>query len=143
MYLLDINVLLALCDEAHEFHEIAWAWFTPRRVKGWITCPLTENGFLRILGHPAHPSRMGSLGAAREILEDLCESEGHQFWPDEVSVRNRSQFPELAQATSKTLTDLYLLGLAAVKKGRFATFDRRVNASVVVGGSTALEVIAV
>jgi toxin-antitoxin system PIN domain toxin len=141
VYLLDINVLLALCDEAHEFHEAAWAWFMPRRAKGWVTCPLTENGFLRILGHPAHPSRLGSLGAAREILEGLCQSEGHRFWADEVSVRDRSRFPELAQATSKTLTDVYLLGLAAMKKAHFATFDRRVNAGIVTGGSRALEVI--
>ena len=141
MYLLDINVLLALCDEAHEFHEAAWTWFMPRRAEGWVTCPLTENGFLRILGHPAHPARLGSLEAAREILDGLCQSEGHRFWADEASVRNRSQFPELAQVTSKTLTDAYLLGLAAMKKGRFATFDRRINAGVVTGGSRALEVI--
>lgn len=141
MYLLDINVLLALCDEAHEFHEAAWAWFTPRRAKGWATCPLTENGFLRILSHPAHPSRLGSVSAAREILEGLCQSEGHRFWADEVSVRDRSQFPELAQATPRTLPDMYLLGLAAMKKARFATFDRRVAAGLVTGGSRALEVI--
>ena len=141
MYLLDINVLLALCDEAHEFHEAAWTWFRPRRAQGWVTCPLTENGFLRILGHPAHPARLGSLEAAREILDGLCQSAGHRFWADEVSVRDRSWFLELAQATSKTLTDAYLLGLAAMKKGCFATFDRRVNVDVVTGGSRALEVI--
>ena len=103
---------------------------------------MTENGFLRILGHPAHPSRLGSLEGAREILDGLCQSEGHRFWADEVSVRNRSQFPELAQVTPKTLTDVYLLGLAAMKKARFATFDRRVNARIVMGGSHALEVIS-
>ncbi|MBV9491965.1 MAG: VapC toxin family PIN domain ribonuclease [Verrucomicrobia bacterium] len=143
MYLLDINVLLALCDEAHEFHEAAWVWFAPRRAAGWATCPLTENGFLRILGHPAHPARLGSLGAAREILAGLCQGQGHRFWPDEVSILDRTQFPELAAVTSKALTDLYLVGLAALKKARFATFDRRVNASVVTGGPQALEVISV
>jgi hypothetical protein len=39
------------------------------------------------------------------------------------------------------LTDLYLLGLAAMKEARFATFDRRVNVGIVTGGSRALEVI--
>ena len=51
-----------LREEAHEFHEAAWAWFTPRRAKGWVTCPLTENSFLRILGRPCTPISAGFPG---------------------------------------------------------------------------------
>jgi toxin-antitoxin system PIN domain toxin len=142
MHLLDINVLIALCDEAHEFHEPAWKWFQPRYAKGWVTCPLTENGFIRILGHPAHPAGVGSMEAAREILEQFCRGNGHHFWPDESTLRDRRLFPSLATAGSKMLSDIYLLGLAASKKATFSTFDRRVEAGLVRNGEAALEVIA-
>ncbi len=142
MYLLDINVLLALCDEEHEFHERAWTWYAPRRAAAWATCPLTENGFVRILGHPAHPAWLGSLAAAREVLDGLCDGGGHRFWPDAVTLRDRRLFSQMRQVTSKALTDLYLLGLAAAKKARFATFDRRIDGGLVRGGPMAYELIA-
>ena len=142
MQLLDINVLLALCDEAHEFHETAWTWFAPRQPKGWATCPLTENGFVRIFGHPAHLTGPGSIGEARVLLEKLCRGKGHEFWADDVSLTDRGIFLELSRASSRALTDLYLLGLAASKHGRFATFDRKIAAHFVRDGLQALEVIA-
>jgi uncharacterized protein len=42
--LLDVNVLIALIDPAHEFHGSAHAWFKRNRQNGWATCPITENG---------------------------------------------------------------------------------------------------
>jgi len=139
--LLDINVLLALADEGHEFHDAAWRWFPSARRDGWATCPLTENGFVRILGHPGHPSGLGSVAAARNVLESLCGAAGHSFWPDHLSLRNRRQFPQLDAAGAKTLTDLYLLALAGAKNGRFVTFDRRIPAKMVTGGAKALHVL--
>jgi toxin-antitoxin system PIN domain toxin len=143
MHLLDINVLLALCDEAHEFHEPAWTWFAPHRPGGWATCPLTENGFVRIFGHPAHPTGPGSVNEARALLEKLCQGKGHQFWADDASLTDRGIFAELSGVGTRALTDLYLLGLAASKSGRFATFDRKIAVQCVRGGMQSLEVIAV
>ena len=50
--LLDVNVLIALIDPAHEFHAPAHFWFQQNRKHGWATCPITENGCLRILSKP-------------------------------------------------------------------------------------------
>ena len=50
-FLLDINVLIALIDPAHVQHDRAHRWFAGRGQKAWATCPLTENGVLRIVGN--------------------------------------------------------------------------------------------
>ena len=46
--LLDVNVLIALFSPGHVHHETAHDWFADHRHHGWATCPLTENGFLRV-----------------------------------------------------------------------------------------------
>ena len=35
--------------------KVAQSFFTLKKQDGWATCPLTENAFLRILGHPSIP----------------------------------------------------------------------------------------
>jgi predicted nucleic acid-binding protein len=52
-YLLDVNLLLALTDPMHIHHESAYRWFAGKGQKAWATCPLTENGFVRIASYPA------------------------------------------------------------------------------------------
>src|SRR5260370_41922305 len=52
--LLDVNVPIALMDPAHEFHAAAHAWFQQNRQHGWATCPITEDGCLRILNRSFH-----------------------------------------------------------------------------------------
>ena len=134
--LLDVNVLIALSDEAHDFHERAVAWFSRDPQRAWSTCPITENGFVRILGHRNYPAFPGGTSAAREMLASLCLLPGHQFWPDSVSVRDRAALPVLP--ASRHLTDCYLLALAIERRGRFVTLDHAVDASKVRGGGKAL-----
>ncbi len=50
--LLDVNVLMALFDAEHIHHEAAHDWFSDARAHGWATCPLTENGFVRLMCNP-------------------------------------------------------------------------------------------
>ena len=143
MVLLDLNVLLALCDEAHEFYPAAWNWFEKGAVRGWATCPLTENGFIRIFGHAGHPTGPGSVYEAWKILSAMCAVEGHHFWPDSITLRDRALFSTLEGIGSRGLTDLYLLGLAARQRGQFATFDQHIHAALVKGGSEALNLVPV
>lgn len=49
MTLLDVNVLLALVDPLHAHHERAKHFFVNRHPAAWATCPIVENGFLRVL----------------------------------------------------------------------------------------------
>ena len=68
--LLDINVLVALFDPDHVHHELAHDWFADNRTRGWATCPITENGFGRVLSNPASggsaPGVSRRAGAARD-----------------------------------------------------------------------------
>ncbi len=55
-FLLDVNVLIALVDPAHVQHEQAHDWFARVGQRAFATCPITENGLLRIVGHPKYPN---------------------------------------------------------------------------------------
>ncbi|HWJ56793.1 MAG TPA: hypothetical protein VNR90_11235, partial [Vicinamibacterales bacterium] len=50
--LLDVNLLVALFDPDHVHHDISHDWFAEQRGVGWATCPLTENGLVRVLSSP-------------------------------------------------------------------------------------------
>jgi uncharacterized protein len=131
--LLDVNLLVALFDPDHVHHELAHDWFADNRADGWATCPMTENGFLRVLSNPAYGG--GVTGAARlaEFLASFCSSGHHQFWPDSVSLRDRKVFDLSLVGGHRHLTDVYLLGLARKMNGRLATFDRGIPRKVVIG----------
>ena len=74
------------------------------------------------------------------MLRRMCSLETHQFWPDEVSIRDL--LPPDAALTPSQLTDLYLLGLAVHRGGKLATLDHRLAASAIREGPEALELIA-
>ncbi len=139
-FLLDVNVLIALTDSLHEHHRRATEWFESDPHRPWATCPLTENGFVRILGHHKYPNFAGDTSVAREVLEKLCLLPGHQFWPDDLSLRDRAKFRDLP--ASQHLTDRYLLVLAVARKGSLVTMDQSVDATVVPGGDRALLLIS-
>lgn len=143
MHLLDVSVLVALCDPAHEFHDEASAWFQRIQPEGWATCPLTENGLVRILGHAAYPGGPGSPAKVRPLLQAFIRVSGHVFWADEISLCDGATFPTLARTSAAHLTDLYLLALAVHHGARFATFDRRIDPSVLPGGVAALVLVPV
>lgn len=137
IHLLDVNVLIALCDPAHPSAREAQIFFGAGLSRnGWATCPLVENGFLRIFGSRKYPGGPGSPQAARPILAGLLAHPGHQFWADDFTLLETPLIPDLP--SSDHLTDIYLLALAVKHKGRLATFDRNINASLLPGGATAL-----
>jgi len=139
-YLLDVNVLLALSDPMHLHHDAAHHWFSSVGSAGWATCPLTENGFVRIASHPKYPNRPGDGAFVLGTLRKLCAANGHSFWSEDVSLR--SIVRPGAIVTHSQITDVFLLGLTVHKGGKLATFDQGIPTSVVDGGDRALEVIS-
>jgi toxin-antitoxin system PIN domain toxin len=139
-FLLDINLLLALVDPMHVHHEAAHRWFADRGHQIWATCPLTENGFIRIASHPNYPNRPGDVPAVFTILRQLCEAPGHQFWAEDISILEILE-PPTAIITHTHITDVYLAGLAVYKKGKLATLDQHIPIDAVLGGKEALELI--
>jgi len=123
--LLDINVLIALIDANHVHHRIARDWLEANIEMGWASCPLTQNGFVRIISQAAYPNRISLSEAARRLLT-ACQTHHHQFWPDRISILDPAQIVLAKIHGPRQITDAYLLALAIENEGRFVTFDGRV-----------------
>lgn len=140
-FLLDINVLIALIDPAHVQHDRAHVWFAAKGHKAWATCPLTENGVLRIVGHPRYPNSPGSPAAVASLLAPFRKLPGHVFWPDDISLLDQGQVNAARLLDSAHVTDSYLLALARVHNGQLATLDQRMVTDAVIDGPKALHLI--
>jgi len=141
-FLLDVNVLIALIDPAHVSHDAAHRWFEKEGREAWATCPLTENGAIRIVGHPKYPGTPGSPAAVAALVAHLRTLAGHVFWPDDISLVGEPRIDPAQILTSGQVTDTYLLALAALHGGRLASFDRRLAVRSVKGGKAAFHLIA-
>jgi toxin-antitoxin system PIN domain toxin len=133
-----------LFDSAHVHHVAAHAWFARNGRRGWRTCPITENGLLRILSHPGYPNGPLPISDLAQRLEEFKSSSPHyDFWPDDFSASQWLCSSGRSPASGR-LTDAYLLKLADSRKGALATFDLRIAPSLI-GASTAatLEYITV
>lgn len=135
--LLDVNVLVALFNPDRMHHEAAHDWFADDQVHGWATCPLTENGFVRLFSRPK--SGVGRL-CPSDLLTDLrkfCSSGHHEFWPDAISLADSTLFDGAFLGGHRQVTDIYLLGLAKKKGGTLVTFDRTIPLEAVKGATRA------
>ncbi len=137
-FLLDVNVLIALIDPVHVQHDRAHEWFAAEGRDAWATCPLTENGVLRIVGHPRYPSSPGTPAAVAELMTGLLALGGHEFWQDDVTLFETERVDTSRLLESKQVTDTYLLALARAHGGKLATFDRRMVTAAVTGGAKTL-----
>jgi uncharacterized protein len=132
--LLDVNVLIALLDRDHLHHARARDWFRAQADAGWASCPITENGCIRVMSQPAYPNPL----PASAVIERLSAAAGgplHEFWADDCSLLD----PQIARADRihgpKQVTDMYLLALAVKHDGRFATFDTALSLSPIQGAT--------
>jgi len=137
-YLLDVNLLIALFDGAHLHHLVAHDWFESKGILSWSTCPITENGLLRILSHPSYPNAPTPINDLAERLEEFKEStQSHCFWSDDYSFSEWLIDQKITMGSSQT-TDAYLLQLCSRKAGRLATFDQRIQPKLIGSQSQAI-----
>ncbi len=130
--LLDINVLISLLDPDHSLHARAKDWIAAHGADRWSSCPITENGCIRIMSHPSYPNALSpSVVIAR--LAEASASAFHEFWPDDVSLLDQGVTISTRIHGSKQITDLYLLALAVRHHGVFITFDAAVSIDPVRG----------
>lgn len=135
-YLLDINVLVALFDTAHLHHAAAHQWFAAVGQTSWATCPITANGFVRVVSNPAYPTVSTTPGEATERLRIFCSQPGHVFWSDAVSITDVLLFDMFRLQGHRQITDAYLAGLAYRNGGRLATFDASIPLDALVEAAT-------
>ena len=123
--LYDVNTLLALFDEEHRRHDSVFSRFTANEGEGWASCPLTQNGYLRVRSQPSYPRPL-SLAEAYAQLLDATSSQHHQFIADDISLLDDTLVRFRDLAGPRQLTDVYLLALAVAHDARLVTLDRRI-----------------
>jgi toxin-antitoxin system PIN domain toxin len=129
--LLDVNVLIALFDADHTLHESALRWFDANAREGWATCPLTQNGFLRVMAQPGYQNPL-PVNAVAARLREAAAHPHHEFWADDVTILDERAVDTTRIHGPKQLTDVYLLSLAVSRNGRLVTFDRSLPLAAVV-----------
>jgi uncharacterized protein len=131
--LLDVNVLVALLDEAHIHHEDAHRWLGQNRKFGWASCPITTNGCIRIMSSPSYRDLSATPAEVARRLRIFYSATDHHFWPDSVSLLDEALFQTSLITGHQKVTDAYLLGLAVRNHGRLATFDHSIPLKAVHG----------
>jgi uncharacterized protein len=134
-YLLDVNVWIALFDDAHSHSHAANTFIFKRGIK-IATCPLVENAVIRIMSLPHYGQQGGiSMVRVREQLVFACQKLSHAFWPDDISIRDNNRIDFSKLHGHNQITDAYLLALAVAQDGALVTFDQRIALSAVPGAS--------
>jgi uncharacterized protein len=130
--LLDVNVLVALLDGSHLHHRAAMDWLAAHARAGWASCPLTQNGCLRILSLPSYPNAQAPARVAQRLAAATADR-SHMFWPDSLSLLEPDRLRWDRVLSTRHITDVYLLALAVQQGGRLVTFDRSVAVQAVAG----------
>lgn len=121
--LLDVNVLIALLDADHSLHASATQWFASNAKEGWASCPITQNGCVRVMSNAAYPNPL-PVSAVVERLAAAASHDLHESWPDDVSLLDPGAVDPARIHGPRQLTDIYLLALASAHRGRLVTFDK-------------------
>ena len=129
--LLDVSVLIALLDEDHIHYAKATTWFQKNLEHGWTTCPLTENGYIRIVSGTGYGNTLSIVESVRR-LRNLTTIPYYEFVADDISFRDDTLVDVRLLTGHKQLTDVYLLALAAEHDMRFVTLDTRISTSAVI-----------
>jgi uncharacterized protein len=132
--LLDVNVLIALLDAGHLHHSLAMSWLDREIHHGWASCPITQNGCIRIMSQPAYPANIAAAQVA-ERLGEAAANPSHEFWPADVDLLGTKVFDWMRILGHRQVTDAYLLALAVRHQGRLVTFDQRISPQSVLGAT--------
>lgn len=125
--LLDVNTLIALLHFEHNFHKAAHQWWSENSQYGWASCPLTENGVIRIMSNPRYSSLVKfSISDVTSLIKGFVDNSDHVFWPDDITVIDENIFDHEMILGSNQLTEVYLLGLAVKHGGVLVSFDQSI-----------------
>jgi len=133
--LLDVSVLLAVIDAEHQFHPKCRDWWSRNKAHGWASCPLTQNGFVRVISQSSYARPAPLLEAMRTLRASIAVAL-HEFWLDDLSILDSDLIDHSRLLSHRHITDVYLLALAVKHGGRFVTLDRGVPVSAVRGAGT-------
>jgi len=127
IFLLDVNALVALGFQRHEFHDQLASWDRMRQPR-LATCSITELGFVRILTQT--PIYDLTITQARGLLVRFKETVAPRltFINDNHDI---SHLPGWVRAP-KQITDGHLARLANENGTVLATLDKRIPGSFLI-----------
>ena len=119
-YLLDVNALVALGIFHHGFHDRVNAWITSQEGAHWLTCSITELGFVRVSAQT--PDYGFTVQQARTLLLSLKTNSrlALKLLPDGNDI---SLLPAWVKTPRQT-TDGHLVRLASANGAVLATLDK-------------------
>ncbi len=116
-WLLDGNVLVALCMANHTHHASAHEWYASDCIQKFATCCVTQGTLLRV--HMA-TAEDPTAAAAWNTLKRISKHPSHEFWDADLDYNDVSC--KMLQGP-KQITDAWLAELARKRGARLATFD--------------------
>jgi predicted nucleic acid-binding protein len=129
IYLLDVNALLALGFQGHEFHSRVAAWVVGLDPSDTlVACPITELGFVRVLQQA--PQYRVPVSESKKLLGLLRKNSKRSigFIPNDRGV-------EILPAwvtTGRQSTVGYLSALAGKHKAVLATMDEGIRGAFII-----------
>lgn len=123
VHLLDVNVVLALLDQAHIHNAMAEEWFDTPGLQ-WSLCALTEAGVLRFFTRP----KTGNLSMEQTtaMLARLQQEPGYRFQPIAADWHVLTKPFSKRVHGHNQVTDAYLLGIAVHEGLVLTTFDKAI-----------------
>jgi len=116
-WLLDGNVLVALCIQSHVHHDRVHRWFRRLGRDRFATCVLTQGTLLRVhMRAAADPS----AAAAWDALTGVTAHPRHRWWDDATSYL---EVPHRHLQGGAQVTDAWLATVTRARGGRLATLD--------------------
>lgn len=127
-YLLDVSALIAYGFRRHDFHDRIGAWMRTRKGDRFLTCSLTELGFVRVLGNVRTYGM--DVAHAKSLLQDLKTRKELplEFIKDGNDI---SALPAWVKSPTQT-TDGHLLQLAIANGAVLATLDAGIPGAFVI-----------
>jgi predicted nucleic acid-binding protein len=130
IYLLDVNVLLAMSYAKHVHHTRAERWLDSLQTNdvsvNLATCSITELGFVRIACSKADFAE--SVRVAQEDLKRLKTEKLFIFLDDGLGANRLPRWVE----RPKHVTDGHLLELASVHRGPLVTLDEGIPGALLI-----------
>ena len=127
-YLLDVNALVALCVSDHEFHDRVSHWVGQSDHAEFLTCAVTELGFLRVLAQA--PLYSFTIEESKRLLSQL-KLNGPLSFAFLTDGRSASDLPSWVKGP-KQITDGHLVDLAKAHDAKLATLDKGIPGTLLI-----------
>jgi toxin-antitoxin system PIN domain toxin len=125
--LLDVNVLLALAWQSHQFHSLVTDRME-RQHGPWFTCAITQLGFIRLSANPVVTKAVVTASQAARLLAQMARDSDHRFAAELIPIEGSASMAAFDRTLGyQQVTDAYLLAMAAQHGATFLTLDTRVG----------------